>query len=410
MVVILLEPSLITNELGASFGINPTFQNILILANLMILAIPAFNNLYTSKLQKNILNVFFLMIIYLVILGFTIYSGTNYSMTGNIRRIVFIILIYIIMNDTKFNIPLFIKIFLLTTTIIALLSIFQWIGFIFKIVGLSIYYLKTYDPGGMRYFNFGGFVDKYDFFGSFYRNQSFWTEPAKYGQFLMIPIFLSIYKYFNSKTKKNLFISIVLTFAFITTFSVANFFGALVGLGIFFWLNKSEQKGKHTLIMKFTMIIVFLITVFSIYSLFDYSNENTYTSAVLGKSTTTSLTERYERVEYSTSVLETSFFGDPTIRDNWKKNPTALGLAIVSGGIPLVVLCFIFIFQFYGNLLYVLAASKYKFVLVSSIAYFIPFSWYGNYIEIIFLFHVVFFTIILKMEENGLNLVDLPPK
>jgi len=131
---------------------------------------------------------------------------------------------------------------------------------------------------------------------------------------------------------------------------------------------------------------------------------------VLGKSTTTSLTERYERVEYSTSVLETSFFGDPTIRDNWKKNPTALGLAIVSGGIPLVVLCFIFIFQFYGNLLYVLAASKYKFVLVSSIAYFIPFSWYGNYIEIIFLFHVVFFTIILKMEENGLNLVDLPPK
>ena len=127
-----------------------------------------------------------------------------------------------------------------------------------------------------------------------------------------------------------------------------------------------------------------------------------YSGKMLGKRARISLFDRYERYKIAESTLNDSFFGDPELRKTYGRNPTALGLVIIYGGIPFVLLCLLYSGYFYSSLLVrLIRNSQYNFIYAGSFAYFIPFNWYGSYYENIFLFYLMLFITIIKFDKYG---------
>ncbi len=400
--VVLMEPCLLVDELIVNLGFNLSLGRILIIANLAFIAFSSFNRISLNRLQKSIVAYLVVIAVYLILIGLFIYYGTGFSTSGNIRKIITIILIMIIVNDKYFDIILLKKSFVSLAFIISLLAVFQFIGFILGIIQLELYTFQTYDPGQVVYFNFGGFVDKYSFYGFFYRSQSYWTEPAVFAQFLIIPLFFQGKTLLSERTFNSLFVMLTISAAFLLTFSVANYFGALFGLAMYFIFTKSKSRNKFSPALRIITLTMAGLIIFAIIILFSYTDVNPYgKTTVLGKSTTASIEERYDRLVFAASVLENSFFGDPTIRKNWSRNPTAIGMLVIWGGVPMIVLVFGFVIKYYMALFKRIKLSKNALIYSGSIAYFVGFNWYGSYLDPVFLFQIILFTCLFKYETES---------
>ena len=114
------------------------------------------------------------------------------------------------------------------------------------------------------------------------------------------------------------------------------------------------------------------------------------------------MADRLFRFETALDIVKDNFFGNPSIRLEYSTNTTALGNALIIGGVPLGVLSIIFALYIFFTIF-----VKYKnyrnhyIVYVSGISYFLAFNWYGSFYENLYLFNFILLSFILVDELEG---------
>jgi hypothetical protein len=407
LILTIMSPCLLVDEITASLG-NPFVFRSAIMLNLLILALLS---LRSSKIwdfsrdQKRILIYFMLAIGYYLVIGVTVYPGTGYTTKTPIKNFIMGILVFIIINNQGFSLKRLTNIFVNMAFLLSLLAVVQYIMYYIDIIELKKYVLKTYSPGDYRYIGFGGFIDPDYMRWNIYRIESFWREPSRFAQYLQIPLFIAIYRYSKQKILKNLVVIIVIGSAFVLTYSAANYFSFIIAFIVYFSIVRKDSLSnirllKRTISYGFVSILIYLLVAFFIYT--NQYSENS-SNKVLEKRTTRQFANRIERFVFASSVLEVSIFGDPTIRNNWRRNPSAIGMLFIWGGIPGVLLSLGYSVRFYALVIRAVRKSSYGIIYVGSLAFFIAFNWYGSYFDTYFIFIIAFLSSYSRNESRYLT-------
>jgi hypothetical protein len=404
VIPILYSPCLIVNEIIEMTGVGLYFRG-LILLNLFLIAAFSFKRAQFTKYQKIVLSTIIISLLYFIILGITIYQGSNYTVKTPIKNYMTAILIFVIINDIKFNLNRFIRMFIAISFLFSLTSVLQLALYYVGSFTPNPYYLKTYDVGRYTGIGFGGFISGDYFIGNIYRIESFWREPSRFAQFLQASIFLSLHQYISKKKIATLFVLLTLIIAFILTFSVANYFAVLFGLTLFFLIARKDIIIKMKTIRIILTPILIIVLVSGFISFYKYTESSIdETGNFLSKKTVQQLDERLKRINYATTVLQDSYFGNPNIRNNWSRNPSALGMMIVWAGIPGVILAIMLSIVFFRSIIKQVRKSKYSIIYIGSITFFIAFNWYGSYFENYFLFLIALYLVIIKYDDQNVNI------
>jgi hypothetical protein len=403
VIPILYSPCLLIEEIIEMTGVGFYLRS-LILFNLFIIAVLSYRNSRFTKVQKNVMWIIIILLLYFFLLGITIYQGSNYTIKTPIKNYITGILIFIIINDSNFNLKRLISLLIAISFIFSFLAVLQFGLYYFNLFKPVPYIFRTYDPGGVRGIGYGGFISGDYNMGNLYRIESFWREPARFAQFLHASIFLSLHQYVTRKSIKNIFVLLTLITAFFFTYSVANIFAVFIGLILFFLISKKDIIIKYGVLRKVIPVMFIGILVYGIISIYNYSQTSIHvTGNYFSKKTDIQFEDRIERFKIAASVLETSYFGNPNIRLNWRANPTALGMMIVWSGIPGAVLALTLSIVFFKSILINMKRSKYSLVYLGSITFFIAFNWYGSFFDNYFIFIIAFYLTMIKHDTQNIR-------
>ena len=395
----LYSPSLIILVIFDKTGINRSLGYLMILSNLLYLAHRYSNTTEFLKFQRKIIFIYLIIIIYIIIVWISLYDGQrNNSPKGIILTSLCLIAFFYILNSSNFNLPKLTNFIIVIAFIFSILSINLYIGYLLGYMPVSKYILPGYQIGtGM---GFGGFLAERASFEQFLslRNMSYWSEPAKFAQYLQLPIFLSIYKYSINKNLKNLFISVTIITAFLLTFSVANFFSVLIAYAlysVFLKVKISKFKIRYLLI---GLILIFII--FKFYQLTNVEGKQ----YVFAKGTDSTLENRFERFSTVYNFINKTPFGDVSKSDA-TDNPTAIGNILVIGGFPLLIIDLIIMIIFFINYNKHIRRSRYKIIFIIFINFFIAFIWYGNFHGLYFLFLISLYSTYIRYEKLNKSII-----
>ena len=390
----LLSPSLFVVFLFDQIGISSSIGSIIILLNILLLAHRSLHSFRLLKFQRNIILVYIFIVIYVSLLWILIYSGQRSGTPkGIIRNTLFVIAFFIILNSSNFNLPKFTNYLIILSFIFSIFSIILFIGFYLDYITPVKYIPPGYSAYNPHFHAFGGFIGEYFHFetGISIRNQSYWTEPAKFAQYLQIPLFLSFYKLRLDKSFKNIFIFVTIFVAFILTFSVANTFSLFISITI---LNFYRIISYKRVLFN---IILLGISIFLLFQFYDITNVES-TRYIVAKETDEGFENRYERFSIIYNYITETPFGDKT-KASSTGNPTALGNVFIDGGFPLVFLVFVIMFFFLKQYFLHIKRSNYKLIFISFISFFIAFNWYGGYFNLYFLFIICLFSTYIRYEK-----------
>jgi hypothetical protein len=312
----------------------------------------------------------------------------------------------IIFNDRKFNLNYFIKIYILTASILAITSLLQ--HFLpFGTFSMADSSLIRFSHTGI-YIGIGGIYNtmgEFGFEGIIRRNQSWFSEPTNFGQFLMVPMFLSFYILTIKKSWINLLSFLSISIAFLSTYSVANFFGLIGGL-IFLYFSKMRNRGleKKLFNSKIFNLIIVLLLVFSLVLFFNYTNQESDLN-VLTKSTMRGLKYKLNRnIIFFDKILEHPF-GDINYKHEFTRSTGMIGNIAITGGYPLLVF-FLFFYVYFFTVIYKqMIKSQYLAIYAGIFAYFIPCLWDAKFYEDYFLFTFIFYSTFLKHDQMGHEII-----
>ena len=110
---------------------------------MFILAFFSLERTQLTKLQKTLIAWFIITTFYLIIIGLTLYVDTGFTTRAQIRNLLMSILIFIIVNDEKFNVTRLINLFVFLAFILSLLAVIQFVGFYLGVIYLKPYVFKT---------------------------------------------------------------------------------------------------------------------------------------------------------------------------------------------------------------------------------------------------------------------------
>jgi hypothetical protein len=401
---VLMQPSMLVDEIITNIGLSQKMGFILLVANLIMITAVSYRRIKINHIHRVLLSLFITTTLYLVFIELTM--DYTWGISTAIKNLLFACIMIFIVNDRKFNIERLTNYFINVAFVLSLLSLMQYGLYLLNIYHLKIYTYNTYAVGYVVPMGFGGFADT-DSWGYYYRNQSFFIEPARYAQFLIVPLLLSLHKYMNAKNKSNLFIISIIFIAFIITYSVANYFGLMFALTLVFLSLKKEYftSRYRTIYRAFFLSLSILIIIMGV-ALFNYTESHAYyfsSGNILGKNTINAVIDRLDRIDFAFSAIQDNFFGNRELRSWWSKNPGALGNALIIGGIPLGILCLLYSGYFYAAIIKAFNKGQFYLIYAGSLALFLPFNWYGIYYEKYYLFHIILLLAYVNYQNQQLE-------
>ena len=226
------------------------------------------------------------------------------------------------------------------------------------------------------------------------RNQSYFSEPAKFAQFLQISLFLLFHKTFIDKNRKYLLKLIIISLAFFTTFSVANLFGLIFSL-MFFSIFSLKFNFK-----KFVVFLLLIASLICVGKLFYEATNISNRESVIAKNTDINFENRSMRFDVVLEAVKENPLGNVKTLSWFHSNPTLYGNILIKGGWPYLFLFILFITFFYIEF-FSMVRKKNLFVLYGFIGFFVAFSWYGSFLEGYFIFLIVIYLEIIRAEKNN---------
>lgn len=234
-----------------------------------------------------------------------------------------------------------------------------------------------------------------------FRIQSFWTEPARFAQFLLLPLFISLNRRSFRKTTKNEIRTIIILTAIILTFSVAALFSLIVVGLLYLYTSKIESKNKYGYVLKRIKIIglVFIVIAGTIY-LYKYTLQHGYGELVipLGKGNSIA-----QKIKWSLEIFKyivTNPFGSLDSYDREITLSFAFAHVLQFGGFLSLAALANLLFRFYKEVYRrIKANSQYTLIYIGSICYLITISWVGNYFQYFYIFHLMYVATIMGKED-----------
>ena len=399
----LLPACFLTDILIVKSGIGISMGRLGIFAILGLVTSFSLLNTKLSDLQKRILLLYFISIIYLCVIW--AFSTPGHLEDNGprmiIKHLIMGAMLMIVMNESRMDIIALSKFLTNVAFILAALSIIQYFGYLYGFISLTAQSLPMY--AGSKLLGMGGFIDpsrtEY-MYGIPYRNIGFFSEPTNFAQFLQIPLFLALLRYMRERRVKNLFVVLVIAAAFGLTFSVANFFGLLVVLIIYYSMrDKSKRVTGLGVVARFAGLIA---ACYALYVLYDITNKYDYNSEVIiGKNTFATVLNRFERMDIVFDALKNNPFGNIGFAREYAENPGLIGNVAVTGGFPLLLMMGLLFGKYCARIYKALKSSRNKLVYFGCFAYLVSFFWDGQFYELYFLFTVALFSALVKHEMAG---------
>lgn len=402
--VYLSSPSLIINEIATQTGISLFTINVLIFGNIFYLFIRFYPSIRLPNSSKKLLINLLIVLLYLILIWISLY---NFNLTGSgprsfIRVIILILFTLAVMHSKSFNISSFINHFITIAAFISLISVIGWVGI--QLGFFHPYWEATVGSHEMIK-GFGGYYGTVQevystLSGLQIRNQSYFTEPTNFAQYLSLPLFFSIWRLNNKKNLLSIFYMLIILTAFLLTFSVANYFGILFAIVIYLFLRFPSKE----LFVKFLYLIIAALGIIGTLKLYDAMNQEEY-ATIIAKGENAAFEERFSRnVFYFNHILDNPL-GDYSYREKNSTNPGFVGFILIAGGFPLLFLMVKMLWPFYWSLLSKLIVGQYSLAYIGVFSYLPPFLWDGQVVEYYFLFHLTFFTLIMSIDKNISNKV-----
>jgi len=277
----------------------------------------------------------------------------------------------------------------------------MYIGILTNTLGLTSYTPPGYPSFHKWHLGIGGFMTSYNaqyYSGIGIRNQSFWTEAAKFAQYLQFALFTSYFLFIRNRTRKSLVTLLIIGVSFFLTFSVANFFSFLITLSL---VSVAITSRPSALLRN---VLIGAISFYGIFMFYTYTNQYELNS-VMAKNTDRNIENRLTRFELAYKYGTESPFGNKKKAGDTEGAPGALGNLFLDGGIPLLIITAIFMTAFFVKLFKRITKSNYRIIYMSFAAYFIAFNWYGQYFEIYHLFLLSLFTTYFKYDEHNRSII-----
>lgn len=407
ILIVLSSPCLLLDFLLNVFGLSITLFEIFILAiTIFVVFFISYQYRFTI-FQRNIQNYFIIIVVYFLLIWNVdvLLSGSQRNV---FRVVIFYPLLMIIMNDRRFRIYQFIRLFLFISFVFASLSILQYIVLPLGLIPVrSASFVRSSLDGA--YVGIGGVytvVQETGFYGIAYRNQGFFSEPTNFAQFLMVPMFISLQKLLNKKNWRNILYFLSIAIAFFLTFSVANYFGVFTGFVLFYYLRtrsrKYYKKGHISKIGNAILTVFVVYLAFSFFQMTDVKSD----SDVLAKNTMGGLGYKFDRnLVYFDRIIKYPF-GDIQFKNEYTASTGLIGHIALAGGFPFLLMMILFFAYYFRTLLKWMPNSKYLLIYIGLFAYFIPVLWDAKFYEHYFLFILVFFATFMKYDQMGYELVN----
>ena len=406
VIIMLSSPCLLINYILIVFGFNATIFRYFLLATTLFVTFIVFRRCHFTIFQKKIQIYFFVIIIYFLIIW-----NIDILFSGSPRNVFRIVLLspflMIIMNDRRFRIYQFIRLFLFISFVFASLSILQYIVLPLGLIPVrSASFVRSSLDGA--YVGIGGVytvVQETGFYGISYRNQGFFSEPTNFAQFLMVPMFISLQKLLNKKNWRNILYFLSIAIAFFLTFSVANYFGVFTGFVLFYYIRtrsrKYYKKGHISKIGNAILTVFVVYLAFSFFQMTDVKSD----SDVLAKNTMGGLGYKYDRnLVYFDRIIKYPF-GDIQFKNEYTASTGLIGHIALAGGFPFLLMMILFFAYYFRTLLKWMPNSKYLLIYIGLFAYFIPVLWDAKFYEHYFLFILVFFATFIKNDQMGYEII-----
>jgi hypothetical protein len=404
LILILSSPSLLTYFLWQKTGLSVTIFDLLLLSFIIIMGITSAKSAVLKNDQRALLFFFIFVLIYLLIIWNigTLLSGSKRAIFKYFLVAPFLIFI---LNSYTFSLQKFINYYLFVTFALSLLSIIQYIGVPLGVISLAKNTVRVSLEDS--YVGIGGFYSQLEnssVTGIFSRNTGFFSEPTNFGQFLIVPLFLSAQKTFYSKekNKKNVAVFSIILLAFLLTFSVANFFGLFIGLIIFSLvrMNNKYYKGKSRMVY-LTQIFIFIGILYGSYQFYNLTNSFNRTENIVGKNTNSNIDNRIWRNNvYFQRIIEKPF-GDIDYKNDFGMATGMIGNIAIVGGYPLLILVMIFLVNYLRKIFFWAKNSRYLLIYIGLFSYFPVAIWDAHLYEYQFIFILVFYSTLLKYDKHN---------
>jgi O-antigen ligase len=198
------------------------------------------------------------------------------------------------------------------------LNIFVWLGVLTSLFGLWQFFGDSYGISTKYTFLAGIYIK--DLFG-FPRIQSTFFEPGFFANFLLIPIFLSVYKYFKSGRPAYLFALFLTSLAFFLTLSRGGLYSLLISLFLLLVLVTVYNRELIKKIIPALLMVVFafFLSLASIYFVSSNKGLSNY-----GKQSVKSSDLVVNGGQASKDALSRSYTISVALK-NWKENKWGAG-------------------------------------------------------------------------------------
>lgn len=390
----LLPPNFIIIDLGGKYGLRSDVLIFLVMIYILVSFIKITGlKFYLDNSSKKILGGYIWIAIYLAISSILVYSNNIYFLSKIysvfIKNLFIGSLMFLIVLSPQINLEIVENALVKVAFIYAFSSLFLYFGFMFGVISRNTEYFSSINETFHRGL-FLGYINLV--INGIPRNQSWFTEASQFGQFLMIPLFISGQKFLMSRQIKDVIIFFTILVAFILTFSLANYFGLLAALAVYQVIRNMKQKKRFS----FVSINLSIIFLFGIYYasnyIYDLADTKVGTS-VFSKQVKEHIEDREDRITFAFEVIMDKPFGDISYRESsgvyLAKNRTALGMIAINTGFPgtiLVAFIFIYFFRDYFRAFY--SFPNYKAQNIGFLAFFIAHWWYGDWVGYFFIFNL----------------------
>jgi len=392
--------SVFIDETAYRLGISISLLHWAIFLNIAFIALTSIKNMKLSNIQMTFVIILVCMMCYMLLVGiFKNYKGVTYISRQLLTNIFF----FIIIADRKFSITRLGDFAVILGALFSVLSIILYFGYYTGVLHVKSVRMSN---GQIYYEGFGGYLNLIDHwrvvkYGSLLRSQSYWSEPALFGQFLQIPLFISLQKVSLSRSSRNIVTFVSIGLAMLLTFSVANFGG--IFLAMLCYLILSRERGRqYSYVKKLFKFIMFFVCIISMILMIKNVTGETQSASKFGNviyKGYAGIERRMARFEKALGVLGENIWGSQEYKRKHLVelgNPWMVGSALLDGGLPLLLLlCYIY-FIFYSNLLRTLRRTKYGIAYLGSISFFVAYNVYGSFHNCFAFFQFALFTEFMK--------------
>ena len=379
----LMFPCLLVEELISMFGFRIEYGQLIIFFNLVLIVV--FNDNY--YLPNTVLHVIY---IYLILSFYTLFitvvngsvGSVVYFMRSYFKNILLFILFLLILHNRIIPIGKVIKCQILLAFIASVSSILLLILLYTGNLNIkTVSVAGSYGDYGFKSAGFLGYINYsrlYFSAGHLPRMQWFYTEPARFAQFLMLPLFASYY--YSRRNSIYKYIFVIILFAFISTFSVAGMGGAMGAFLTYRLLSKRKNKIVNY-VSNGVLSILFLLFYY-------YLTSMPYYSFVIPVTKGGAIEGKIDAAQtLSQMVFKEPLGSVPLYSQAEPQNSFAIlqifAISGVFGGILIVVLLSIIVRSLLAG---VSSEKSIKYIFMGGLAYFIALSWFGSYFQIYYFF------------------------